>query len=179
MGPEECEVEVRCACGNSQQIADNAFESHGSVQVKCSACGQTYRVVSPKTLTLKAEITHKPVPDITSFFLEDGRKLCLPKNKSLSLKTLAGAEKGTVYAVAKPRITLGRANADVTIDDPLASRLHCVIEAIEEWVQLRDLGSTNGTLVNGKPVKAATLGNGSTFRVGNHIFELRISPKEE
>lgn len=84
-----------------------------------------------------------------------------------------------MYAIAKPRITLGRANADVTIDDPLASRLHCVLETLEDRVQLRDLGSTNGTLVNDEPVSAAPLENGSTFRIGNHVFQLVISPKEK
>jgi hypothetical protein len=172
-------VEVRCACGNAQQIADDAFGDHGSIQVKCAACGQNFRVVSPKTLTLKVETTRRSVPDISSYYLEDGRELSLPKDKALTLKVLEGVEIGTVYAVAKPRITIGRANADVTIDDPLASRLHCVLETMEGWVQVRDLGSTNGTLVNDEPVSAAPLENGSTFRVGNHVFQLLISPKEK
>jgi hypothetical protein len=172
-------VEVRCACGNAQEIADDAFGDHGSIQLKCPACGQTFRVISPRTLSLKVDITHKPVPDISSFFMEDGRKLSLPKHKLLSLKALEGAEKGTVYPIAKPRITIGRGNADVTIDDPSASRLHCVVETIEDWVQLRDLGSTNGTLVNDKPIKTSTLENGSTFRVGDHVFQLLMSPKEK
>jgi len=43
---------------------------------------------------------------------------------------------------------------------------------------LRDLGSTNGTLVNDELIAAATLENGSTFRIGKHVFQLVISPKE-
>jgi ribosomal protein S27E len=173
-------VEVLCQnCGNAQQIADDAFGDHGSVQVTCAACGQTFRVVSPKTVSLKVETTRRSVPDIRSYYLEDGRQLSLPKDKVLTLKLLEGAEKGTVYAIAKPRITLGRANSDVNIDDSLASRLHCVLETLDDCVQLRDLGSTNGTLVNDEPITTATLVDGSTFRIGKHIFQLQISPKEK
>ena len=172
-------MEVRCACGNAQQIADDAFGEHGSIQVKCPACGQTFRVVSPKTLTLKVETTRRSVPDITSYYLEDGRQLSLPKDKELTLKLLEGVDQGTVYAIAKPRITFGRTNADVTVDDPLVSRLHCVLETMEDWVQVRDMGSTNGTLVDDEPITAATLRDGSTFRIGNHVFQLRMSPKEK
>jgi pSer/pThr/pTyr-binding forkhead associated (FHA) protein len=63
------------------------------------------------------------------------------------------------------------------VDDPLASRLHCAIEIGEDGVVLRDLGSTNGTLVNNQPIMTATLAGGSTFRVGSYIFQLLITPK--
>jgi pSer/pThr/pTyr-binding forkhead associated (FHA) protein len=164
---------------NTQQVDDEAFGEHGSLEVKCASCGKSFQVVNPKTLALRLDTTRKAVSDITSYYMEDGRQLSLPKDKDLNLKMLEGTEKGTVYAIAKPRITIGRANADITVDDPLVSRLHCVLETIEDWVQLRDLGSANGTLVNDKPIEATTLESGSTFRIGNHVFQLLISPKEE
>lgn len=87
-------MEVRCACGNAQEIAEDAFGEHGSIQVKCAACGQNFRVVSPKTLTLKVETTRRSVPDISSYYLEDGRELSLPKDKELTLKLLEGGGEG-------------------------------------------------------------------------------------
>jgi len=44
-------------------------------------------------------------------------------------------------------------------------------------VLLRDLGSTNGTIVGNQLVETATLTSGSTFRVGMHIFQLLITSK--
>jgi hypothetical protein len=173
-------VEVRCrACGNAQRLDEEAFGGHDSLEVKCAACGQLFRVVNPKIQTLKLDTTRTAAPHVTSEYTADGRLLSLPKGKVLSLKMLEGGEKGTVYVVAKPRITIGRANADVRIDDPLVSRLHCALEVAEDQVLLRDLGSTNGTLVNDQPITAATIGDSSTFRIGNHVFQLLISPKEE
>jgi pSer/pThr/pTyr-binding forkhead associated (FHA) protein len=79
--------------------------------------------------------------------------------------------------VNKPRLLIGRSNADITIDDPTASRLHCALEVSERQVFVRDLGSSNGTFVNDQPVVIAPLDHGSTFRVGMHVFQLVITPR--
>jgi pSer/pThr/pTyr-binding forkhead associated (FHA) protein len=51
------------------------------------------------------------------------------------------------------RILVGRAaSADVRIDDPRVSRLHARIEMRDDGVYVEDLGSRNGTYVNGEPV---------------------------
>jgi hypothetical protein len=172
-------MEVRCPhCGKVQPFAEEGFGKRDSLSIPCAACGQAFRVINPKTQTLRVEPTRKSVPSITSEYTADGRKLTLPQDKVISLKLLEGEDKGTVYAVAKPRITMGRANADILIDDRMASRLHCALEIMDECVLLRDLGSTNGTLVDDQPITSAPLASGSTFRIGNHVFQLLIGPKE-
>lgn len=51
------------------------------------------------------------------------------------------------------RILVGRAaSADVRIDDPRVSRLHARIEMRDDGVYVEDLGSRNGTFVDGEPV---------------------------
>jgi len=51
------------------------------------------------------------------------------------------------------RILVGRAaSADLRIDDPRVSRLHARIEMREDGVSVEDLGSRNGTTVDGMPV---------------------------
>ena len=50
---------------------------------------------------------------------------------------------------------------------------------MDDEVLLHELGSTNGTLVNDQPISSSMIEDGSTFRVGNHVFQLRIGPKEE
>jgi pSer/pThr/pTyr-binding forkhead associated (FHA) protein len=54
------------------------------------------------------------------------------------------------------RILVGRApSADVRIDDPRVSRLHARIEMRDDGVYVEDLGSRNGTLVDGEPVASS------------------------
>jgi hypothetical protein len=147
------------------------------MEVACQGCGQTYGVVNPQVATLRMETTRESLPTRTVEYSEDGRLLALPQDKRISLKALEGNEAGTVFAVAKPRVTIGRSNADIIIDDRVVSRLHCALEISEDSVLLRDLGSTNGTIVGNELVQTATLTSGSTFRVGRHVFQLLITPK--
>jgi predicted Zn finger-like uncharacterized protein len=172
-------MEVRCPhCGSVQSISEDAFGAGEKVDVVCMGCGKTFQVVSPKVTLLRVETTRKSVPTISLEYAEDGRLLALPQDKEIGLKVLEGYEAGTVFAVAKPRITIGRSNADIIINDRVVSRLHCALEISEESVLLRDLGSTNGTIVGNQLVQTATLTSGSTFRVGMHVFQLLITPKE-
>lgn len=49
------------------------------------------------------------------------------------------------------RLSVGKsADADLTVDDPAVSRFHAAIERVGAAWSIRDLGSTNGTLINGK-----------------------------
>lgn len=172
------DVEARCHhCGHVHSVADDIFQDREKANLTCPQCGQSFQVINPKLGTLRIDTTRKKVPTITSEINQDGRLLRLPESDELSLKVLEGEEKGTVYPLTKPRITVGRANADVSINDALASRVHCTLEISDQWVLLRDLGSTNGTLVDDQPIQEVTLSNGSTFRVGSHVFQLVITPK--
>lgn len=63
--------------------------------------------------------------------------------------------------------TVGRApRADFVLDAALVSRLHCRLTAGDSTVEVVDLSSTNGTFVNDKRVKSATLSSGDRLRVG-------------
>jgi hypothetical protein len=171
-------MQVRCqACGHVQEVSDQAFGDQDRVTIACPACGRALQVVSPRLQTLRMETTRRSVPVVAEDTSLEGKRLFLPPDQRLSLKVLEGEEKGTVYLLAKPRTLIGRVNTDILIEDRLASRLHCAIEVGEEGIVLRDLGSTNGTLVNDEPVVTALLVNGSTFRVGNQLFQLIVTAK--
>lgn len=171
-------MEVRCsACAKVHQFDEGNFGSRDHFDFPCPACGQVIRVVNPKLQPLRLETTRKKVSVVADEVSPEGRVLRLPEDQEFRLKVLEGEEKGTVYPLTKPRTLLGRVNADLLVDDPNASRLHCAIEIGEDGVVLRDLGSRNGTLVNNQPITTATLAGGSTFRVGSHIFQLLITPK--
>jgi hypothetical protein len=171
-------MEVKChACGKVQTLADEVFGDQDAYWLNCSACGQAIRVVSPKVRTLRMETTAQVVSPVMAELSAEGRELRLPRDQQVSLKVLEGEERGTVFPVNKPRLLIGRGNADITINDPTASRLHCALEVSEQQVFVRDLGSSNGTFVNDQLVVVAPLEPGSTFRIGMHIFQLVVTPR--
>jgi pSer/pThr/pTyr-binding forkhead associated (FHA) protein len=70
--------------------------------------------------------------------------------------------------------TIGRSpGAEFIVDAALVSRLHCQLTATAHALQVKDLGSTNGTFVNGRRVKAAELRRGDRLSVGR--LELIVS----
>lgn len=58
-----------------------------------------------------------------------------------------------VIPLDRPRMTIGRSvRSDIHLQDPFASRLHAVIQYDGAYVMLADIGSSNRTIVNGKPI---------------------------
>lgn len=171
-------MEVSCYhCATKQTVGDDIFGDHEKVTVPCSSCGKTFQIINPKLATFRSQTTRQTVPSITSEISVDGLTLSLPPDQEISLKVLEGHEKGTIYPMHKPRITIGRANSDIIINDMLSSRIHCAVEVSEKTVLLRDLESTNGTLVEGTPIQTALLTNGSVFQIGAHSFQLVITSR--
>jgi pSer/pThr/pTyr-binding forkhead associated (FHA) protein len=72
-------------------------------------------------------------------------------------------------------IVIGRSEeASFIIDDTYASDFHARIGQQHDKVLLTDLGSTNGTYVNGRRITVPTsLGKGDTVQIGKTIFEVR------
>jgi diguanylate cyclase (GGDEF)-like protein len=100
-----------------------------------------------------------------------------------SLAILAGLNAGQVFTVEGSEVVLGRGrDADVRIDDVGISRRHARIVRTEEQRHfIEDLGSTNGTFVNGHAVERAELAGGDRVQVGPTVL-LRfsfIAPDEE
>ena len=81
----------------------------------------------------------------------------------------------------RAEVTLGRAlEADVRVNDARASRMHARITVEhdaakgETRYRLRDLGSTNGTLLNGEPVTDAYLQDGDKLTVGEQLLRFDL-----
>ena len=60
---------------------------------------------------------------------------------------------GQTIPLASGRVTVGRGQADVRLDDPRVSRVHAALTASNGRVVVEDLGSLSGTTVNGVPVR--------------------------
>ncbi|MEO8166436.1 MAG: FHA domain-containing protein, partial [Betaproteobacteria bacterium] len=73
------------------------------------------------------------------------------------------------YTLSKERTTLGRKpHNDIQIDNLAVSGEHAIIMTILNDSFLEDLGSTNGTLVNGQPVKKHFLQSNDTIEIGKY-----------
>jgi type III secretion system (T3SS) inner membrane Yop/YscD-like protein len=105
----------------------------------------------------------------------------LPRDKTITLSIIAGPSKGLAHAFKKPRISIGCAGsgADIEIDDPGVSALHCAVGVTEDSVRLCDMGSTNGTYVNDERIQSAQLQHLSEFRIGASWLLVTILPKSE
>jgi len=65
-----------------------------------------------------------------------------------------------------PQITIGREGCEILLDNPQVSRNHAVIDRVNGKHVLRDVGSTNGTFVNGRRITEHTLVKGDIIQIG-------------
>ncbi|MGW7003906.1 FtsK/SpoIIIE domain-containing protein [Streptomyces sp. NPDC054933] len=92
------------------------------------------------------------------------------------LQVIGGPDAGGVHLLHGGQVRIGRSvEADVPIDDPDVSRLHCVVTVDPGGqITVADLGSTNGTRVNGRPVgdRPIPLPPGALLRIGESTLRL-------
>ena len=121
--------------------------------------------------------------------MHDGRTRRLPRREPATpvpaffrevralLRVLAGAGAGTDLPLDRERAILGRGpGVDLQIDDPAMSREHAAFELADTAFRMRDLGSTNGVLVNGRETLACELESGDRIEIGEHVFEYVVEP---
>lgn len=84
---------------------------------------------------------------------------------------------GRRHSLTRARTVIGRgSDADITIADAGSSRRHVEILWDGERAMMRDLGSTNGTKVDGHKVREASLPTGTTLTIGRTDLVFRIVP---
>jgi eukaryotic-like serine/threonine-protein kinase len=96
----------------------------------------------------------------------------------VTLNVVAGPQNGTVYTFDQhDTFMVGRSeDAHFRLQhDPFFSRHHCLLEIAPPQAFLRDLGSTNGTYVNGVRVDTAYLKSGDRIQGGETVLEVEVS----
>jgi hypothetical protein len=79
------------------------------------------------------------------------------------------------FDLGGPLITIGRASDnDVIVDDPMVSRHHCQLKLQHGAYGFVDLGSRNGSMVNGHSVQEVALGPGDVIQIGSTTIEFGI-----
>ena len=94
----------------------------------------------------------------------------------LQIEVLEGADRGLVYRFNSETVLMGRLNTDMVVRDSDVSRRHSIIEVFEDdLVYIRDLGSTNGTYVNGQRVSTVKLNTGDRIKLGRCVMAFKYT----
>jgi Nif-specific regulatory protein len=92
---------------------------------------------------------------------------------------IAGPFQGITFSLSEGDVSIGRDSAnDLWNADHRLSRRHCLLSIQGENFTVRDLGSKNGTFVNGVPVMEQPLHHGDHITVGDSVLLFQLTPDE-
>ncbi len=93
---------------------------------------------------------------------------------------MTGRHKGKTLALAKECVVIGRdPESEIRINSTEVSRRHCELYVHEDHVLVKDLGSRNGTFLNGEAIfSEIKMLPGDTLHVGPMVFELAGKKKQ-
>ncbi len=136
-------------------------------------------LLGPVKMLIKADSDNREAPPPS---VNDGIG---PGIKNLAARAMLRAVSGQYFGKViglKLRTTIGRGSeCDLVLDEPEMSRQHACIESTGSGIYLRDLGSVNGTYVNGIAVRDAVLKPGDQIAFDQNRFLLEtvgVSPIE-
>jgi hypothetical protein len=100
------------------------------------------------------------------------------ERQPVRLRMQLGQSIGQLYTMVGNTLTMGRApDNDVVLDDPQVSRHHARLMRRGDQIMVEDLGSTNGTLVNGRRISGThVLQPTETIAVGGSVFSVEGFP---
>ncbi len=174
---------VSCpSCKAKYQYEEFRFGESASKKLRCTKCATVFEVSkpllaggeAPPTAVIPAHGTEKTTKELDagkSAVLEEESNLPqlapLATNRRYSLAVIMGANAGQIYTVTKPRTVLGRGTeSDVQLQDSEVSRRHAMLEIRGDEAMVVDLGSTNGTYVDGVRVQKASIFSNQEFSLG-------------
>ena len=115
---------------------------------------ETDSVLGPGQCAITAEIKADPDGRVGTLVTTEGRRI----------------------PVADRPVVIGRlSSCDIPLGDPQVSRRHAEVRRDTEGFTVFDLGSTNGTVVNGSPVRERRLSDGDELRIGSATIRFETS----
>jgi DNA-directed RNA polymerase subunit RPC12/RpoP len=172
-------------CGQQHLLKDDLIAKHPKVQFRCTRCGHTTIVEVKRRVDETMVIS--PMPSFgkasTATMSADAPVTCedqrLPVGMDIALLVTSGPDRGLGFQLKTGRTIIGRKGTDFGLNDPEISRHHCLLEVRGEFVNLKDMDSTNGTFFEGERVRAAFLQDGAEFRVGTSTIRVCIRSQKE
>jgi transcriptional regulator with GAF, ATPase, and Fis domain len=93
---------------------------------------------------------------------------------------IGGPLKGTAFSLPGGEVSIGRDSSNhLWAPDPALSRRHCLVVASDDQVSIRDLGSRNGTLVNGVPIEQQQMRHGDQIYIGDSVLLFLLNEEGE
>ncbi len=107
-------------------------------------------------------------------------RLSAPDNQNTpTLIIMRGTDTGKIFKLTHPSMSLGREKStDICINDNTISRKHCLLVSSAKTIMLIDLGSSNGTLINGSKINKQKLNNGDKITVGQTVLRFEIADND-
>ncbi len=100
-----------------------------------------------------------------------------PGGAARYLRVTRGGVQLSSFALDRPIVKIGRAAvSDIVLDDDAVSRMHAVLERSDDELDVIDLGSDQGTLVNGERVSKRALAAGDRLGIGPFEIVIAESP---
>jgi len=168
LAPNDLTVLLSPADEQRMRALGSALISELDTMLRGHASSQGYSLAGPLRLQIRAseEITTGTV-QVDSQAAEGGEV------EWRAVIDVAGRR----YPLVKARTVLGRgSDADITVDDAGTSRAHVEILWDGERAMVRDLGSTNGSKLDGRPVKQSGLSDGQTITIGRTDIVFHVVP---
>ena len=166
---------IQCpSCRRKYKYETERFSGAKLKKIKCPHCQTVFEIRNPEFEKEKAESTtaiHST--EAVSESLEKVARQLL-RQKRISLAFLSGGMAGQVYEIRQPSVILGRSDCDIVLDDPECSRRHAEVAVRANGVYLIDLGSTNGTFVDGIRINEVKLKDKDEFSIGSTNIMLII-----
>jgi predicted Zn finger-like uncharacterized protein len=157
---------VACSgCAKRYNFDEAKLAGRPSAKLRCPHCQTTITVTATDPGDQTMRLDHDANLLSRSSRVPQG-DLSMPSDRRLSLAVLQGKDSGRIFLLDKPRMILGRGDADIVLNDTEVSRQHAAIEVYGARVVLKDLGSTNGVFVNETKVSQGEIDNRTEFRLG-------------
>lgn len=87
---------------------------------------------------------------------------------------------GDPIPLLKTTLVIGRARApDIVLRFPNVSGSHCELCVVEGYWFIKDLGSSNGTKVNGSRISEQRVAPGDKISIAKHVFEIAYEPLKQ
>ena len=96
------------------------------------------------------------------------------RTRQLALRFISGKYQGSEFSLGNTaEIIVGRASdLDMVLVEDMVSRRHARIDVSDEQISIEDLGSTNGTFINGEKIKKSSLKEGDRILIGTSILKV-------